>query len=148
MDLKPRKTVTTCTHSFYPQTRFPPLPPLYSTPFASTSLPVRTHRKLEQAYCDMGNPSYRSSKVMEYVIKLKKELEKGMKREDKIKIRDWVEGLTERERAVVELFLARYREFEMREDGVLNYGLGFGEEDETEDQRAKKWGEVLHCVVM
>ncbi|KAH6674817.1 hypothetical protein B0J14DRAFT_561843 [Halenospora varia] len=147
MNLKPRK-VTTCTHSFHPQKRFPPIPPLYFTPFASTSLLVRTHRKLEQAYRDMGNPSYRSPKVMEYVVKMKNELEKGMKREDRMKIRDWVEGLTERERAVVEVFLARYRGFEMRENGVLDYGLHFGEGDETEFERTKSWREVLSCVVM
>ncbi|KAH8660838.1 hypothetical protein BGZ60DRAFT_114000 [Tricladium varicosporioides] len=140
--------VATCMHSFHPQTRFTPLPPLYFTPFASTSLPLCTHRKLEQAYHDMGNPSYRSPKVMEHVIEMKKRLEKGMDREDTVKVRDWVGALTERERAVAELFLMRYRGFEMREDGVLDYGLNFGELDETEVERDESWTKVISCTVM
>ncbi|KAH7311812.1 hypothetical protein BKA65DRAFT_517616 [Rhexocercosporidium sp. MPI-PUGE-AT-0058] len=129
-----------CDHIFHAQTHHPPLPPLYicSSPSLTSqihSLRPSTIGKLVRSITELGTPHNHTPFLNRDIVKLRKELERGMSRERRQMMQFYILSIADRsKRAAAELYLARYKGFVLGPDGSLGFGLeeggGFGGEDE------------------
>ncbi|KAM0184209.1 hypothetical protein ACHAPC_006150 [Botrytis cinerea] len=110
-----------CAHVWFQQTQVGKLPPLYlsSRPSESKLKHMEHHwYQIIQQYRDMPG-----EKALD-IIMLQEELEKGMSREKRIAVQEYVFNVEDPERrAMLEVWLARFPGFMLRTDRLVDFGV-------------------------
>ncbi|TGO58229.1 hypothetical protein BCON_0057g00150 [Botryotinia convoluta] len=110
-----------CAHVWFRQSQIGKLPPLYlsSRPSESKLKHMEHHwDQVIQQYHDMPD-----EKALD-IIMLQEELEKGMSKEKRMAVQEYVFNVEDPERrAMLEVWLARFPGFMLRTDRLVNFGV-------------------------
>ncbi|CAD6443931.1 18ecb2d5-d818-4e3e-9bef-4d06e8e36858 [Sclerotinia trifoliorum] len=114
-------SLSSCIHVWFQQRQIGNLPPLYlsSRPSESRLKHMERHwNKVTQQYRDMSDADTLD------VIMLQEELERGMSKEKRMAVQEYVFSVEDPERrAMLEIWLARFPGFMLRTDRLVDFGV-------------------------